>query len=66
MQPVASVISFIPNNVPQILINREVVGKPSAFDIELLGNCDAVVGELCRRLGWTLPTDLVRAGRRGA
>ena len=35
--------------------HREVVGQPSKFDVELLGNCDVAVGELCARLGWDLP-----------
>lgn len=59
VQPVASVVSYIPHNVPQILINREVVGRPNEFDIELLGDCDVIIGELCRRLGWELPQDEV-------
>jgi len=33
----------------------DVVGKPHQFDVELLGNCDAVIGELCGRLEWALP-----------
>jgi len=38
--------------VSQILINREVVSQPNCFDVELLGDSDVIVEELCRRLGW--------------
>ena len=36
--------------MPQILINREPLHHFN-FDVELLGNCDAVIAELCHRLG---------------
>ena len=29
-----------------------MVGQPNEFDVELLGDCDAVVSEICGRLGW--------------
>ena len=40
----------LPDHVPQILINRERLSYLT-FDVELLGNCDDIVGDLCRRLG---------------
>ena len=40
----------LPAHVPQVLINREPL-KHMTFDVELLGNCDIIVNELCRRLG---------------
>ena len=40
----------IPASVPQVLINREPL-KNLHFDVELLGDCDAIVNELCHRLG---------------
>ena len=40
---------MLPANIPQILINRERL-LHKTFDIELLGNCDAIVNELCLRL----------------
>ena len=40
----------IPAEVPQILINKERLRNLN-FDVELLGDCDTIVGELCRRLG---------------
>ena len=41
-------------NVPQILINREPLSHMN-FDVELYGNCDDVIAELCLQLGseWT-------------
>ena len=38
------------HNVPQILINREPL-RHMNFDIELLGDGDVIINELCRRLG---------------
>jgi NAD-dependent deacetylase sirtuin 1 len=54
------IIHFIPfpghiaEDVPQILINREPL-RHMTFDVELLGDCDVIVTELCKRLGgkWT-------------
>lgn len=40
----------IPPEVPQILINREPL-RHMRFDVELLGDCDVIVSELCQRLG---------------
>ncbi|EWM22107.1 histone deacetylase, partial [Nannochloropsis gaditana] len=50
--PVNKILQWLPARVPQVLINREVVGAPNRFDVELLGDCDAVVRELWARLGW--------------
>eukprot|EP00937_MAST-01D_sp_MAST-1D-sp2_P007686 g7686.t1 len=50
--PVNSIPARLPEHVPAILINREVVGAPSKFDIELLGDCDAIVTELASRAGF--------------
>lgn len=41
----------LPEDVPQILINREPL-KHLNFDVELLGDCDAIVEELCKHLNW--------------
>lgn len=43
-------IGHIPPEVPQILINREPL-RHMRFDVELLGDCDVIVSELCQRLG---------------
>ena len=40
----------VPPEVPQILINREPL-RHMAFDVELLGDCDVIISELCQRLG---------------
>ncbi|KAK3090116.1 hypothetical protein FSP39_009311 [Pinctada imbricata] len=50
VRPVALIPNSIPASVPQILINREPL-KHLTFDIELLGDCDVIVAELCQRLG---------------
>ncbi|CAH2322063.1 NAD-dependent deacetylase sirtuin-1 [Pelobates cultripes] len=49
VRPVALIPSSIPHEVPQILINREPLPHLH-FDIELLGDCDVVINELCERL----------------
>ncbi|XP_037269621.1 sirtuin 1 isoform X2 [Rhipicephalus microplus] len=51
VRPVALIPSSIPPEVPQILINRESL-KHVTFDVELLGDCDVIIKELCNRLGW--------------
>ncbi|KAF9965828.1 NAD-dependent histone deacetylase sir2, partial [Mortierella alpina] len=43
----------LPNSVPQILINR-TPNYHMEFDVQLLGNCDTIVAELCRMAGWEL------------
>ena len=40
----------LPPSVPQILINREPL-RHLTFDVELLGDCDVIIKELCLRLG---------------
>ncbi|OCK74640.1 NAD-dependent histone deacetylase SIR2 [Lepidopterella palustris CBS 459.81] len=51
--PVSEIPQIIPPDVPQIYISRDPIHHIN-FDINLLGDCDAVVGELCRRAGWDL------------
>lgn len=50
VRPVALIPSSIPEGVPQILINREPLNHLT-FDVELLGDCDIIVKQLCERLG---------------
>eukprot|EP00960_Hanusia_phi_P043600 756141-Hanusia_phi.AAC.7 len=50
--PVSEILGEVDASVPAVLINREVVGAPNQFDVELLGDCDAIVGEICSMLGW--------------
>lgn len=64
--PVSDLVGFIPHSVPVILINREpVYHLHHSFDVQLLGYCDPIVGELCRRLNWDL-SDGISARPSGA
>ena len=56
--PVSEVVGVIPPHVPQIYISREPC-KHVEFDIDLLGDCDTVVQELCRRAGWDLRHEMI-------
>ncbi|OTB03626.1 hypothetical protein M426DRAFT_59991 [Hypoxylon sp. CI-4A] len=56
--PVSEVVPFLPPNIPQIYISRTPVTHHN-FDIDLLGDCDIVVAELCRRAGWELDHPMV-------
>ncbi|KAL1306764.1 hypothetical protein AAFC00_005427 [Neodothiora populina] len=51
--PVSEIPHYISPKVPQIYISREPVDHIN-FDITLLGYCDSVVAELCKRAGWQL------------
>ena len=54
VEPVNKLPFEIPASVPQIWISREHCQRTGLkVDIELLGDCDLVVEELCRRAGWT-------------
>lgn len=50
VRPVALIPSSIPHEVPQVLINREPLPHLN-FDVELLGDCDVIINELCHCLG---------------
>ncbi|KAG5970348.1 hypothetical protein E4U55_001727 [Claviceps digitariae] len=56
--PVSEIVSFLPPNVPQIYISRQPVNHIN-FDIDLLGDCDTVVAELCHRLNWPLVHEML-------
>jgi len=43
-------LGSLPPHVPQVLVNREPL-RHLNFDVELLGDCDVIVNELCHRLG---------------
>lgn len=49
---------MLPHNVPQVLINLESLPHANRFDVQLLGHCDEIVQELCRRLSWDLNISL--------
>jgi hypothetical protein len=55
VNPVRSIVGRIHKNTPMVLINREPVGRPHKFDVELLGFSDEIVQELCRLLEWEIP-----------
>lgn len=55
--PVSDVVDFL-HNVPTIYISREPV-KHIYFDIDLIGDCDVVVAELCRRAKWKLEHEMI-------
>ncbi|XP_037051163.1 NAD-dependent protein deacetylase sirtuin-1-like [Bradysia coprophila] len=54
VRPVSLIPEFLNETVPQILINRERVGN-YVFDVELLGDADVIVNQICRMIGgdWT-------------
>ncbi|KAL5019394.1 hypothetical protein ScPMuIL_005116 [Solemya velum] len=58
VRPVALIPNSLPADIPQILINREPL-RHLQFDVELLGDCDVILNELCRRLGdqWAVHCD---------
>jgi NAD-dependent histone deacetylase SIR2 len=56
--PVSEVIPYLPANIPQMYISRTPVSHVN-FDVDMLGDCDVVVAELCRRAGWELDHPMV-------
>ncbi|KAL2257652.1 hypothetical protein VTK26DRAFT_9359 [Humicola hyalothermophila] len=60
--PVSEVVGFLPPHIPQIYINRTPVSHTN-FDINLLGDCDVVVAELCRRARWPLDHEMIPPGQ---
>lgn len=56
--PVSEIVSWLPAHIPQIYVSRQAVNHIN-FDIDLLGDCDVVVSELCRRLHWPMVHDMV-------
>ncbi|KFH45897.1 NAD-dependent protein deacetylase-like protein [Hapsidospora chrysogenum ATCC 11550] len=56
--PVSEIVSWLPSHIPQIYVSRQAVNHIN-FDIDLLGDCDVVITELCRRLGWDLNHEMV-------
>jgi NAD-dependent histone deacetylase SIR2 len=51
--PVSEMPNYISQQTPHIYISMEAI-RHVEFDIQLLGKCDDVVVELCRRAGWEL------------
>ena len=48
--PVSEILPQLPPTIPVVLINRELVGQPHSFDVELLGDSDIVVEHLRKML----------------
>ncbi|KAK2755927.1 NAD-dependent histone deacetylase sir2 [Arachnomyces sp. PD_36] len=61
--PVSGVPGFMPRHVPQIYISRTPVSHID-FDIDMLGDCDVVISELCRRAGWDLKHEMIPEGEK--
>ncbi|KAI9789983.1 MAG: NAD-dependent histone deacetylase sir2 [Peltula sp. TS41687] len=61
--PVSEIVGFLPSNVPQLYISRTPVAHVD-FDVDLLGDCDVVVAELCRRAGWNLKHEMIPPDQR--
>ncbi|ODV97238.1 hypothetical protein PACTADRAFT_39531, partial [Pachysolen tannophilus NRRL Y-2460] len=51
--PVSEIVNMIPEEVPQVLINKDLVGH-CEFDLSLLGYCDQVIVYLSEKLGWKI------------
>jgi NAD-dependent histone deacetylase SIR2 len=56
--PVSEVIPYLPAHIPQMYISRTPVSHVN-FDVDMLGDCDVVVAELCKRAGWELKHDMI-------
>lgn len=56
--PVSEMPNYLPHEVPHVYISREPIEHVN-FDVQLLGDCDAVVFELCRRAGWELRHEMI-------
>ncbi|CAI2183235.1 13344_t:CDS:2 [Funneliformis geosporum] len=59
--PVSEIMGQIPHRVPQIVINRTPI-KHMQFDVQLLGDCDIIIPELCRMLRWELVHEKLPGG----
>ncbi|KAJ1726463.1 NAD-dependent histone deacetylase sir2 [Coemansia biformis] len=59
--PVSDIMSHLPHNVPQIVINKTPILHFN-FDVQLLGNADDIVAYLARRCGWELKHPRVPGG----
>ncbi|KAK3068716.1 NAD-dependent histone deacetylase sir2 [Teratosphaeriaceae sp. CCFEE 6253] len=59
--PVSEMPNHLPTAVPHVYISREPIEHVN-FDVQLLGDCDLVVYELCRRAGWKLRHEMIPKG----
>ncbi|KAI0670869.1 DHS-like NAD/FAD-binding domain-containing protein [Trametes maxima] len=53
-QPFGSLAALVPQSCPRVLISTDFAGDIGmrSDDVLLLGNCDDVVRDLCKELGW--------------
>ncbi|KAM9988600.1 hypothetical protein ACTFIZ_003735 [Dictyostelium cf. discoideum] len=52
VQPVSLLPDIVDKQIPQILINRELVAQPHEFDYVYLGDCDQFVQDLLSKVKW--------------
>ncbi|EAL62496.1 NAD(+)-dependent deacetylase, silent information regulator protein family protein [Dictyostelium discoideum AX4] len=52
VQPVSLLPDIVDKQIPQILINRELVAQPHEFDYVYLGDCDQFVQDLLNKVKW--------------
>ncbi|KAN0038499.1 hypothetical protein ACTA71_000677 [Dictyostelium dimigraforme] len=52
VQPVSLIPDIVDKQIPQILINRELVAQPHEFDYVYLGDCDQFVQDLLNKVEW--------------
>ncbi|KAN0019386.1 hypothetical protein ACTFIU_002594 [Dictyostelium citrinum] len=52
VQPVSLIPDIVDKQIPQILINRELVAQPHEFDYVYLGDCDQFVKDLLNKVKW--------------
>ncbi|KAI9674788.1 MAG: NAD-dependent histone deacetylase sir2 [Caeruleum heppii] len=60
--PVSEIPGALPSHVPQVYISREIAPHVD-FDVDMIGDCDVVVTELCRRAGWQLRHEMIPEGQ---
>ncbi|KAI9673809.1 MAG: NAD-dependent histone deacetylase sir2 [Trizodia sp. TS-e1964] len=61
--PVSEIPGRMSANIPQVYISLTPVSHID-FDVNLLGECDVVVGELCRLAGWKLEHHMLPRNHR--
>ena len=49
---IAMVTEVLNPQIPQVLLNRELLTHVPGFDVRLLGYSDVIIATLCHKLGW--------------
>lgn len=52
--PVSHILDRVPEDIPQILINKDPIDHFN-LDLSILGYCDEAASYICNELGWELP-----------